>query len=109
MTVKKWNDRECNMVEWVISYISEMSVEEKHRSGIRELREMPFSQYTRYTVSQREALRAAITYFEDFYTYSVKGYPKGNKAAKDVMRRLAYLKSAREKLTKSLEADFVIL
>lgn len=90
------------MVEWVITYISEMAVEEKYREGIRQLREKPFSQYSDYTLCQREALCAAITYFEDFYTYSVKGYPKGNKAVKDATQRAVYLKSAREKLMGSL-------
>ncbi len=100
--MKKWNDRECNAVELVITYISETSVEGKYREAIRKLREKPFSQYAYYDVSEREALIAAIAYFEEFYTYSIKGYPKGNKAVKNVMQRIAYLKSAKEKLAGSL-------
>ncbi len=92
------------MVEWVIAYISEMSVEEKHREDIKKLREKPFSQYAHYTVSQREAILAAIAYFEEFYNYVIKGYPKGNKVVKDAMQRLTYLKSAAEKLTESLKS-----
>jgi len=100
--VKKWNDKECNMVEWVITYISEMSVDERYRDGIKQLREKPFSQFSHYTEYQKDALAAAITYFEDFYTYSVRGYPKGNKSVRDAMQRITYLKSAREKLMGSL-------
>lgn len=96
--MKKWNDREYNIVEWVITYISEMSVDEKHRAGIRRLKEKPVLQHMYYSEEEKEALAAAITYFEEMYSYSVKGCLKGSKTVKGVLLRLTYLRGARDKL-----------
>jgi len=103
--VKKWNDREYNIIEWVITYISEMSVEEKYRIALRNLKREPMSQIADYGIEEREALIAAITYFEDLYKYSVNGCPNGNKTVRNVLFRLQLLSSAKKKLTESLSAE----
>lgn len=96
--MKKWNDREFNTVEWVIKYISPGSVEKKYRDDIRRLKEKPAVQHVYYSREEKAALCEAISYFEEFYKYSVNGMPKGNKTVAGVLERLEYLKSAREKL-----------
>ena len=101
--MKKWSDREFNAVEWVINYISPDSVDGKYREDIRRLKDKPVVRYTNYSQGEREAIKAAISYFEDFYTYSIKGLPKGNKTVGDVLTRLMYLRGARKKL--ELETD----
>lgn len=80
-----------------------MSVEEQHRANIRSLKENPPVDHSRYSKGEKEALIAAIAYFEDFYTYSVKCHPRGSRTVKDINERLIYLKGAREKLENSLK------
>ena len=96
--MKKWNDREYNTLEWVIEYISEMSLEERFREDVRRLKDGKLSPYVGCSVSEAEACVAAITYFEEFYAYTLKGYPKGHGAVKDGEERMKNLKSVREAL-----------
>ena len=96
--MKKWNDKEYGAVKWVLQYISEASVEEKHRKCLRELREIPLTKEIRLTNGQMESLIAAICYFEELYTRMSKGYPKGNRTVRDILMRTEYLRSAREKI-----------
>ena len=96
--MKKWSDRELNAVEWAIRYISAGSVEAEYREDILKIKERPVAQHVFYSSSEKRAIAAAISYFENFYSYSVKGLPKGNKTVASALVRLSYLESAREKL-----------
>ena len=96
--MKKLSAVEYGAVEWVLSYVSEMSLDERYREGIRELRAVPLTRSLDLTARQRGSLIAAIEYFEALYTRMAKGYPKGNRTVRDILKRTEYLKCAVEKI-----------
>ena len=96
--MKKWSRKEYSIAEWAITYISEMSLSEKHRKTIKAIKERPLSQHKYYSALEKEALLEAMEHLKELYAYSIKDVLIENKTVKSVKKKIETLSSAIKKL-----------
>ncbi len=95
--MSKWTLKEIELIEWVLNNVSELSLEEKYRKSLTEVRKRPLQQLTAYTMNELLAIAASLEYFSELYTSSIKGYPSGNRTIRQIKERLDIIKSAKYK------------
>ena len=103
--MSKWNIKEFEIIEWVLKNISELSLDEKYRKNLSDVRKGPVLQLSSYTPQERSAIAASLDYFCELYTSSIKGYPNGNRTIRQIKARLELLKSAMQKAMETSDID----
>lgn len=103
--MSKWTLKEIEIVQWVLNNISELSLEEKHRVPLNAVRKDPLQSLSSYNNRELNAVSAALGYFIDLYTVSIKGYPSGNRTIRQIKERLEILNSAKQKALNIMETE----